>query len=97
MSLTDELRFDLRRDCGDIAPKPDLEDEELERIWTRADGDYETAVAYALRQRWAMAEPGSAKASQIKAQLDFWQRQIGIQVGSLDLGIDEFSAGSEWA
>lgn len=88
MALTDEQRFDLRRDCGDIAPRPDLEDEELDRIWERAGGDYETAVVYALRQRLAMAEPGSKKFDQIKTLLDLWKKEVTIQVGSIDLGID---------
>lgn len=97
MTLSDEQRFDLRRDSGDIAPKPDLEDEELERVWVRAGGDHEIAVFFALRQRLAMAESGSAKATQIKALLDFWKTQIPIQVGSLDLGIDAERTGTEWS
>jgi len=54
MALTDAQRKDLQGDLGIGSDGNILTDQELDRLYARADSDYNLAMAYALRQLLAM-------------------------------------------
>lgn len=53
--LTAEQLADLQADIGITNDQAVFTDAELHRLFTRADEDYNTTVAYALRQLWRSA------------------------------------------
>ena len=54
-TLTTTQRADLQADLGISADETVFTNDELDRLYTRADGDYETAVYYGYRQLLADA------------------------------------------
>lgn len=52
-TLTNDQRTDMQGDLGIGADESVFTDDELNRLYTRADSDYATAVYYAWRQIWA--------------------------------------------
>jgi len=86
-SLSSDQLTDLQADIGITTDESVFTDAELNRLYTRADSDYNTAVYLALRQLMAnavkfhdyTAGQTSVKKSQIfdhlKEQVDFWQKE----------------------
>jgi hypothetical protein len=54
-TLTADQLADLQADIGITDDESVFTDTELDRLFTRADEDYPTTVAYALRQLWRSA------------------------------------------
>lgn len=99
MSLTAIQLSDFRADIGDTGSSPAFTDDELQRLYTRADDDEALARVYAIRQLIAHAAKFSdytvGQTSERKSQifdhlvtrlLPLWEAEAGILGGVLHTG-----------
>ncbi len=95
MALTDTQRTDLQADLGISADEAVFTDDELDRLYERADSDYNTAVYFGYRQLLAQANKfhnyttgmtrveAAQMREHIRDSMEFWKeeaRQVGNQV-----------------
>lgn len=90
MSLSTDQLTDLQGDLGITADEAVFTDDELNRLYARADSDYNTAVYLGYRQLLADANKffdytvgqASVKRSQVRehlfAMLKFWQEEARV-------------------
>jgi hypothetical protein len=83
--LTSDQLTDLRGDIGDTGDPPAFTDTELQRLFTRAEEDYDTTVLLALRQllgnaikladytQNASQEKRSQVFSHLKSMVAYWE------------------------
>lgn len=109
-TLTADQKEEVRADSGDFYEPYDVSDVALQAIYddpARANGSLDRLKVYVLRRRWGKAKVEAsrladasagvvlAQATQIKALLDYWERQTGMNVigiitgGTIDLDLDE--------
>lgn len=96
--LTTEQLADLQADLGITDDETVFTDEELNRLFTRADEDYDTTKAYALRQLWtsaakftkytqnASSEDKTSIFKQLGEVLAHAEAQAGLSGGKLSMG-----------
>ncbi len=99
MALSDDQITDLRADLGIQSAGAVFTDAELDRLYTRADGDYDLAVVYAIDQLLMdaakfndyTAGSSSEKKSQVFAQLKdvrtLWAERAGVVGGVMRAGV----------
>lgn len=99
MMLTATQLQDFRADIADQGASPVFSDAELDRLYVRADYDYNRAVVYALRQLLASSaklHDYAAGQSQENLQqvylhlqdlLAYWERIAGLSGGELRTGV----------
>ena len=97
-TLTSDQLSDMQADLGISNDESVFTDAELNRLFTRADSDYETTVAYAYRQLWANAlkftkytqgrssEDRTAIRDALKDAMSYWEQKAGIAGGKLSFG-----------
>jgi hypothetical protein len=97
-TLTAEQLTDLRADIADEGASPAFSDTELNRLYNRAEGDYNRTVVYALRQLLAShaklhdyaAGQSQESLQQVYAHvrdlLSYWERIAGEFGGALYSG-----------
>lgn len=98
-TLTDDQLADFQSDIGITDDETVFTDVELNRHFTRAEGDYNRAVVYALRQFLANAvkfadyvqNASQEKQSQIRdgyvMLLNRWEKIAGMEGGPLRTGV----------
>jgi DNA replication protein DnaD len=79
-TLTSSQLVDLQADLGITDDESVFTDVELNRLYTRADSDYATTVAYSFRQLWANA---AKFANYTQNQSSEQKRQIFENLGEL--------------
>lgn len=102
MALSAELLSDLQADLGIKSDERVFTDTELERNYTRAKEDYNTAVVISLRQLYAQSwrlynySTGNTSESRVqvrqsvKEALLYWESKTGLlATGEILLGIDQ--------
>lgn len=97
-TLNNDQLADLQGDLGIRDDEAVFTNAELNRLYTRAGGDYETTVAYAYRQLWATAlkftkytqgrssEDKTAIRDALKDATLYWENKAGIAGGKLSSG-----------
>jgi hypothetical protein len=99
MALTADQLADMQADLGIAADEAVFTDDQLNRLYARADSDYETAVCYALDQLMmnaarfndytagASTEKKSQVFAQLKAMREMWGKRAGIGYGTIEAGV----------
>jgi len=98
-TLSSDQLGDMQGDLGISDDESVFTDDELNRLFTRADGDYDLGMVYALDQLLMdaaklndyMAGSSSEKKSQVFAQLEkmrkLWGTRAGVGAGILRAGV----------
>lgn len=98
-TLSSDQLTDVQGDLGISDDEGVFTDTELNRLYTRAGGDYEKTVAFAYRQLWANAlkftrytqgrssEDKTAIRDALKDAMMYWEQKAGISGGTLSFGV----------
>lgn len=97
--LTSELRMDMQADLGIGSAQTVFTNSELDRLYTRAESDYDLAMVYALDQLMMDAaklndyRAGSSSESKgqvfehLRAMRALWAERAGVTGGKLVAGV----------
>ena len=101
-TLTDDQLSDFQRDLGIVQDDTIFSDSELNRLFTRAEGDYDLAVCYAIDQLMMDAakfndySAGSSRESKsqvfdhLQKMRAHWGSRAGVGYGELRAGVLDY-------
>lgn len=99
MALSADQLADFQADLGISSDESVFTDAELNRLYTRAEDDYDTAVALGIRQlmmdaaklnNYTVGSSSEQKAQvfdHLKAMWEMWSKAAGIGGGALQAGV----------
>jgi hypothetical protein len=99
-TLTTDQIADIRGDMGTAnSANPVPNNADLDRLYNRAEGDYNLTVVYALRQLWAYEHRSATYVigvdslnkqkifDNLEKMIKMWERIAGVQGGTMSAGV----------